>query len=364
MAPQLTGGRMRQGRAVVLVDVSFLIKALLIQVGQHRRDEVAINWTALADAIGVLAEEETGAVVLRQTWYDAARGSRPRQEHRTLASIPGVHVQLGWVVETSRGPQQKAVDTTIVRDLVVTASRGSVDEVVLIAGDGDLVPGVREAVDRGLRVHLWGVSLDDARVRQSEELVALADRRLAIDIADFASHVRLIGDVPPLGEGADEMAEPALAGPAEGLSPQEGAAGAGSSGESMDELEAVKHVLSPPARTPSEQARLGPPSLRQLTSADQRLLDSYDDEETFHSTDQIGASYGERWWSRADEATRERLQHVARKPSLPRLIDGDLLKYGSRLGINTQDKQARHNLRSGFWSAVDDHRARSRTSGG
>jgi len=321
----------------------------------------------LADVIGELAEEETGATVLRQTWYDAARGGRPRQEHRTLAAIPGVHVQLGWVVETTRGPQQKAVDTTIVRDLVVTASRGSVEEVVLIAGDGDLVPGVREAVDRGLRVHLWGVSLDDAGVRQSEELVALADRRLAIDVGELSSHVRLKGDAATAAEGVDAavgVAPPALtAAQLPQVSAENGLAAP--AGESMDELEAVKDVLIPPSRTPAEKVRLGPPSLKQLTNPDQRLLDSFDDEESLLSPDQIGARYGERWWTRADEATREDLLHVTRKPGLPRLMDGDLLKYASRFGITDRDdKQSRRELRSGFWWAVDDLSVRAKANEG
>jgi uncharacterized LabA/DUF88 family protein len=349
----------------VLVDAGFLIKALLIQVGQKSRETVEINWAALADVIGELAEEETGATVLRQTWYDAARGSRPRQEHRTLASIPGVHVQLGWVVETIRGPQQKAVDTTIVRDLVVAASRGSVDEVVLIAGDGDLVPGVREAVDRGLRVHLWGVSLDDASVRQSEELVALADRRLAIDVAELSSHVRLKGVAATSADGVDVVVgavSPALtANQLPHVIVDNGLVAP--AGESMDELEAVKDVLIPPSRTPAEKVRLGPPSLKQLTNPEQRSLDNFDDEETLLSPDQIGARYGERWWTRADEATREGLLHSAPKPGLPRLIDGDLLKYASRFGI-TDREQSRRELRRGFWSAVDDLSAQAKATEG
>lgn len=351
----------------MLVDAGFLIKALLIQVGQKSREAVEINWTALADVISELAEEETGATVLRQTWYDAARGSRPRQEHRTLASIPGVHVQLGWVVETTRGPQQKAVDTTIVRDLVITASRGSVDEVVLIAGDGDLVPGVSEAVDRGLRVHLWGVSLDDASVRQSEELVALADRRLAIDVAELSSHVRLKGDAATAVEGVDAAvgAVSAVLTAERLLQVSVDNRLAAPAGESLDELEAVKDVLIPPSRTPAEKVRLGPPSLKQLTNPEQRSLDSFDDEETLLSPHQIGARYGERWWTRADEATREGLLHVARKPGLPRLMDGDLLKYASRFGITDRDdKQSRRELRSGFWSAVDDLSARAEANEG
>lgn len=189
---------MAAGNAIVLVDAGFLLKALLIHVGMQNREDVEVDYAGLTEALTDVAEQETGRRVLRQIWYDAARNGRARPEHRALGSVPGVHVRLGWIIDTNRGPQQKAVDTALVRDLVVGSVRRVADDVVLIAGDGDLAPGLEEAVERGLRVHLWGVSSADPRVRQSEALIALADQRLTLELADLGLHVRKRG----LTEGA------------------------------------------------------------------------------------------------------------------------------------------------------------------
>lgn len=245
---------MAAGNAIVFVDAGYLLKALLIHVGMQNREDVEVDYAGLTEALTDVAEQETGRRVLRQIWYDAARNGRSRPEHRALGSVPGVHVRLGWIIDTNRGPQQKAVDTALVRDLVVGSVRRVADDVVLIAGDGDLAPGLEEAVERGLRVHLWGVSSADPRVRQSEALIALADQRLTLELADLGLHVRKRADSlreqiedPALSVDAAIVATSALEDSTTGHELREPAA----EGPSM------------PQPRPPRRATLGPPPLRQ-----------------------------------------------------------------------------------------------------
>lgn len=300
--------------------------------------------------------------MLRQTWYDAARGSRPRPEHQALAAVPGVHVRLGWVVDSSSGPIQKAVDTTIVRDIVVAAFHRVADDVVLIAGDGDLVPGLREAIDRGLRIHLWGFSLDDPRVRQSEELIALADRRLTLDIADLSPHVRSRN-----GASTGEHQGPAATttsltdslvnrGTDVDLSPGPGIDHEAScSSPALDEeLTTEGHVLRSPSRPLTEHARLGPPPLLQLSTSADYEQDLAEDLQVPLDARDVGSRYGTRWWARATVEGRARFLTVAYRPGLPRLLDSDLIRYARSREIDIDNEDARRDLRAGFWTAVDD----------
>lgn len=359
------------GKAIVMVDGGFLIKALLIQAGKNRREEVAIDYAALTDALAELAEDETSSVVLRQTWYDAARAARPRAEHRALAAVPGVHVRLGWMIDTDRGPQQKAVDTTIVRDIVIAALNHVADDLILIAGDGDLVPGLREAVDRGLRVHLWGVSLEDPRVKQSEELIALADRRLTLDLADFAPHVRSRDQSPTRSDAMDDVPSPtsefsetlrtATANVVLDLELSQVSAATVDPAEEVTTEGHVLHSSSPLQGVAN--ARMGPPPLHILSAVRQGEQDLAEDLEAPLDAQGLGARYGGRWWTRASGDVRERLLTVAWRPGLPRLLDSDLIRYARARGINPDAELYRHDLRVGFWRGADAARSETLASG-
>jgi len=352
------------GNTIVLVDAGFLIKALLLQADKKYREEVAIDYEALAEVLASLASDETGARVLRQTWYDGARGARPRAEHQALAEVPGVHVRLGWIIDTSHGPQQKAVDTMMVRDIVVAAIHHVADDLVLIAGDGDLVPGVREAIDRGLRIHLWGVSVEDPRVQQSSELIALADRRLTIDLADLSPHVRDRERDQPSSRvdtsetpAAPDDSEAPLSHQADLILDLEVDPVATGAALPIEELTTSGHVLRPSDGPRAEQAQIGPPPLRQLSTPQQREQDRSEDlDEDLEKSPQaydVAARYGSRWWTRASDEIRERLLTVARRPRLPRLLDADLLQYAVSRAIATNDEQVRRDLRAGFWRSID-----------
>lgn len=357
---------MTNRNVIMLIDVGFLWKALLLHFGKTKRNEVTVDYASLCQVLADLAEEDTAASLLRQVWYDAARARRPTGEHRTLSAIAGVHVRLGWIVDTSTGPVQKAVDTAIVRDLVTAAHRHSADELVLLAGDGDLVPGIAEAADFGIKINLWGVSIDDSRVRQSDELVALADRRLTLDLKDLEAHAQVAGAPAP-----DDVVEFAVAIAQASDEDATGSAIEGSNTASAPIATSVPiHtddvgrpvVLDLPASPPGADARLGPPPLSGL--AEPAQLEQWETADTAEpmSPKTFGRRYGARWNAVADTPMKARLRDIAQSPHLPRLLEADLLSAASNLGLDSTDPGVRHGLRAGFWEGIEGEIDGARTN--
>jgi len=358
-----------------MVDAGFLLKALVLQVGADSRESAAFDYAAISEVLADLVEEQTGARLTRQIWYDAARDSRPRVEHRALAALPGVQVRLGWIVVVKNsGPRQKAVDTLIVRDLLRIAYRASAEEVVLLAGDGDLVPGVQEASEYGVIVHLWGISSEDGRLNQSGELIALADTRLNLDVADLAPFVRVKGrhappkeaasglvedsDLPPLTVGVDDGGTSYISGTAAGVAapgaggvlgdvaiedPADMAIRAASEAE-----EVVKSAVSLP---PS--ASTGAPSLCQLLTPEEFNTFWLDDQMDGVDATESGRRYGQRWVERVDAEVRERFLQRYKRSRVPKRIDMDLIGALKARQIDVEEQADREAARNGFWDALE-----------
>lgn len=341
--------RVGVGRVLLMVDAGFLLKALAFQIGIDSRSDLAVDFAPISDVLADVVEDNTGQRPIRQVWYDAANDARPRAEHRALASIPGVQVRLGWMAIANGRPVQKAVDSLIVRDMMRTAYRRAADTVILLSGDGDLVPGAQELVDFGIGFHLWGVALDDPRVRQSRELIEVADARLALDVADLVPFAR--AKIPP---------EPITQGPSP--SPQDSpampeVASARSTkrvvSADLDESEATESALA--VLTP---VKTGAPSLRQLSTpeaiAEDQLTDQIDDVSALEAGDR----YGERWANLIEDATLERFLAQYSRPKMPRRIDLDLLWYIAARGRDIDDEAERRGARNGFWDALERRASR------
>jgi uncharacterized LabA/DUF88 family protein len=69
--------------------------------------------------------------------------------------------------------QQEGVDSLLVADLVALARNRAMTDALLLTGDEDILPGVRQAQEFGVRVHLLGIA--PARENQSALLVQEAD---------------------------------------------------------------------------------------------------------------------------------------------------------------------------------------------
>lgn len=332
------------GRVILMVDAGFLLKALAIQSGSGERSQVMLDFAPISDVLADVVEENTGHRPIRQIWYDAANDARPRAEHRALASIPGVQVRLGWIAIANGRPVQKAVDSLIVRDMLRTAYRRAADTVILLSGDGDLVPGAQELVDFGIGFHLWGVALDDLRVRQSRELIEVADARLALDLEDLVPFAR--PKVPSEAFSQQQPAQTTISTDVAVVSGSDMAAPSKDSGAEESETSASALTLLTPVRT-------GAPSLRQLSTPDDIAKDQLTDQIDDVSAREAGRRYGERWLQRVEAAALERFLARNSRPMMPRRFDLDLLWYVTARGRDIEDETERREARNGFWDALE-----------
>ncbi|MFD4654381.1 NYN domain-containing protein [Kitasatospora sp. NPDC058444] len=169
-------------RCVVLVDAGYLLGAAAsLLAGDPSRSKVTVDHTALITALRERAEAETGLPLLRIYWFDAAPDRRPMPEHRRLRVLPRVTVRLGALTRAEGRWVQKGVDAAMHAELSELARNRACADVVLITGDGDLLPGMMTAKEHGVAVHLWALQAADGDFNQSEDLVGEADERRVLD---------------------------------------------------------------------------------------------------------------------------------------------------------------------------------------
>jgi hypothetical protein len=160
------------GRHAVLVDAGYLYASVgQLVLGRTSRRDFRVAAEPLIGALLHRAASTTPGELLRMYWYDAARDRVPTVEQRQIAALPHVKVRLG---NLNSAGQQKGVDAQLRQDLEVLARHRAVTDVVLIAGDEDMVPAVEAAQAYGVRVHVWGVE-PPYGVNQAERLVWEAD---------------------------------------------------------------------------------------------------------------------------------------------------------------------------------------------
>lgn len=131
-----------------------------------------------------LCAELTGLPLLRIYWYDGASAG-PNAAHQALAYRPNVKLRLGQVNEHG----QQGVDALLIADLVTLARNRALADAVLWSGDDDLRPGVEQAQELGVRVHLLGI--EPARENQAAALVQAADGVRELSAAEVKSFLSL-----------------------------------------------------------------------------------------------------------------------------------------------------------------------------
>ena len=403
-------------RCVVLVDAGYLLGAAAsLLAGDASRTRISVDHTALIQGLRERAEAETGRELLRIYWFDGAPDRVPQPEHRRLRVMPRVTVRLGALTRSEGRWAQKGVDAAMHAELTELARNKACSDIVLVTGDGDLLPGLTSAKEHGVAVHLWAVQAADGDYNQSEDLVAEADERRVLDRAWITRAVRardLSGSCPPQHESRPEIAailaaplpESAKNGaathpadpeqpeqPAADRTPQEAeepvAAEASVSG-----AEAPHKDVSPTVPTPKDLAGLGRPpvphgappnatlrwssdrgwvergsgdspevvslpTLAQVTTAEQRWADREEDITTVSGDPfEVGEVFARRWMQRL--ATPVHLEHLSGEyPRIPHRIDGELLRYAARFGLLAHkddqiDEQDRYAIRAGFWREV------------
>ncbi|MFF5531039.1 NYN domain-containing protein [Streptomyces cinerochromogenes] len=391
-------------RCIVLVDAGYLLGAAAsLLAGEPSRSRITVDHAALIQALRERAESDTERPLLRIYWFDGAPDRVPQPEHRRLRVMPRVTVRLGALTRSDGRWAQKGVDAAMHAELTELARNRACSDVVLVTGDGDLLPGMMAAKEHGVAVHLWAVQAADGDYNQSEDLVAEADERRVLDRAWITQAVRakeLTGVCAPPPAPRPEIAailsaplpESALAG-AERAAEQSAHPPAPAAAEngSAERVPATKGVPTPkdlaalrahgaqpvqhPATAtlrwssdkgwvdrpgvvaePPEVASM--PTLAQLTTAEQRWADREEDITTVGGDPyEVGQVFARRWISRlGDQGHLQRLSQMY--PRIPHRIDGELLRYAARFGLLAHkddqiDEHDRYAIRAGFWREID-----------
>lgn len=178
-------------RCVVLVDAGYLLGAAAsLLAGEPSRSRITVDHSALIHGLRERAEADTEQPLLRIYWFDGAPDRVPQPEHRRLRVMPRVTVRLGALTRSDGRWAQKGVDAAMHAELTELARNRACSDVVLVTGDGDLLPGLMSAKEHGVAVHLWAVQAADGDYNQSEDLVAEADERRVLDRAWITRAVR------------------------------------------------------------------------------------------------------------------------------------------------------------------------------
>ncbi|MFF3260757.1 NYN domain-containing protein [Streptomyces sp. NPDC002932] len=406
----------RVDRCVVLVDAGYLLGAAAsLLAGEPARSRITVDHAALIQGLRERAEADTEQPLLRIYWFDGAPDRVPQPEHRRLRVMPRVTVRLGALTRSDGRWAQKGVDAAMHAELTELARNRACSDVVLVTGDGDLLPGLMSAKEHGVAVHLWAVQAADGDYNQSEDLVAEADERRVLDRAWITRAVRAKETggpcAPPPAARNSEIAailsaplpESALAASAErATEAQAEAARAGAPEPSEDAAPHPPHshpgrgvptpkdlagTLRGPAAQPAQQPapppanatlrwssdrgwveRGGPlgeppetaslPTLAQITSAEQRWADREEDITTVGGDPfEVGQVFARRWMERLPETLH--LQKLSTMyPRVPHRIDGELLRYAARFGLLAHkddqiDEHDRYAIRAGFWREID-----------
>ncbi|MFI5767194.1 NYN domain-containing protein [Streptomyces sp. NPDC051658] len=414
----------RVDRCVVLVDAGYLLGAAAsLLAGEPARSRITVDHAALIRGLRERAEADTQQPLLRIYWFDGAPDRVPQPEHRRLRVMPRVTVRLGALTRSDGRWAQKGVDAAMHAELTELARNRACSDVVLVTGDGDLLPGLMSAKEHGVAVHLWAVQAADGDYNQSEDLVAEADERRVLDRAWITQAVRPkeTGGVcaPPPVPGPEIAAilsaplpEAALAASAERASEAQAAAAANGAAAPPEEGAATdrpvhggkgvptpkdlagslrghgaqpdRHLPQPspanatlrwssdkswaerggPLGEPAETASL--PTLAQLTSAEQRWADREEDITTVGGDPfEVGQVFARRWMERLPETVH--LQKLSTMyPRIPHRIDGELLRYAARFGLLAHkddqiDEHDRYAIRAGFWREIDVRAAAEHT---
>lgn len=191
-------------RTLIFVDTSYLLASFYNSWDTGARAQLEIDVPEVVSVLGRMASEQLKQPIHRQYWYDGIPDSGPHRYQRSLRSEPGVQLRAGQLIEWGDRRTQKAVDTRLVADMVITALKGNVSDIVLVSGDADMLPGVEEAVNAGVRVHLYGFGWDSmsSALRFACDTTTILDPR-----EDFRDTMRLQVLEGPMSPSVSPSAE-------------------------------------------------------------------------------------------------------------------------------------------------------------
>ncbi|MDY6049672.1 MAG: NYN domain-containing protein [Corynebacterium sp.] len=184
-------------RTLVFVDTSYLLASFYNSWEIGARAQLEIDLPEVVATLKGMVETQLNQPIQRQYWYDGIPDAGPHRYQRALRSADGVMLRVGQLIEWGERRTQKAVDTRLVADMVLAGVRGTCSDAVLVSGDADMIPGVHELSNSGVRVHLYGFGWDSmsSALRHACDSVTILDPREAF--ADCMQVHVLEGPLPP-----------------------------------------------------------------------------------------------------------------------------------------------------------------------
>ncbi|MCZ9310344.1 NYN domain-containing protein [Corynebacterium uberis] len=185
-------------RTLVFVDTSYLLASFYNSWETGARAQLEIDLPEVVSVLGSMIENQLDQPIHRQLWYDGIPDSGPHRYQRALRTCDGVQLRAGQLIEWGERRTQKAVDTRLVADMVISACQHQCSDMVLVSGDADMIPGVDEATKAGARVHLYGFGWDSmsSALRHACDTTTILDPRE--DFADSMQLEILEGPLPPI----------------------------------------------------------------------------------------------------------------------------------------------------------------------
>lgn len=176
---------------MTLVDAGSVLASVQASISGKKvsRGSLPLDLGSLVDALRDLAAEIAGPDVLDDMrWFDGAPDGMANEWHLPLIAREDVTVVLGRLSKK----RQKRVDVQISLDMAFGASWGASD-ILLVSGDGDLVPAVECAVGFGATVHLLVLEGRDGCGcnRVAGELLNAVQHVHAVPLRRLSKHARL-----------------------------------------------------------------------------------------------------------------------------------------------------------------------------
>lgn len=160
----------------VRIDYGKLIDEILLYNDFSRRDLLRVYYY---DALPWMPRHD------EVTFEDEERRNKKRNFFYALDYLQKFEVRLGWVIRSERDDSyyfnQQGVDVTIAVDMTRLAVRRQIDQAILIAGDGNLLPIIPVVKDEGVIVQLvYGEdpSPPKSLVKECDERTKLTDEMI------------------------------------------------------------------------------------------------------------------------------------------------------------------------------------------
>jgi uncharacterized LabA/DUF88 family protein len=150
-------------KIAIFVDAGyFWVAVSKILYGEKRdRSGIFIDFCKMREKFILLLEKEfPGYEILRFYWFDgpSIENGGLSSAHMEIANLDNFNLCLGFL-NTAEGSangkevKQKAVDGSIITKMITLAQNKAISDILLVSGDGDLLPGIILVQDAGIRVH-------------------------------------------------------------------------------------------------------------------------------------------------------------------------------------------------------------------